>query len=150
MSKIIKNCQKFPKFPKLSKTVKNCHKNCHKCLKGHKSLGSLFSVVKTLIVSGVRPTKQASKGQGHLLSCSGQLKTWHRPDFLTILCINPAQGNFSSGLRVFSQPLVFLHFVFLHQFCVNSPSLWNLIQLDRYFQFSQIDPGLPTFIGICS
>ena len=33
------------------------------------------SVVKTLIVSGVRQTEQASKGQGHLLSCSGQLKT---------------------------------------------------------------------------
>ena len=30
----------------------------------------LCSVVKTLIVSGFRPTK----GQGHLLSCSGQLK----------------------------------------------------------------------------
>ena len=46
-----------------------------KCLKGHKSLGSLCSVVKTLIVSGVRRTNQPSKGQGHLLSCSGQLKT---------------------------------------------------------------------------
>ena len=33
-----------------------------KCLKGHKSLGSLCSVVKSLIVSSVRP----SKGQGHL------------------------------------------------------------------------------------
>ena len=30
-----------------------------KCLKGHKSLGSLCSVVKTLIVSGVRASKQA-------------------------------------------------------------------------------------------
>ena len=28
-----------------------------KCLKGHKSLGSLCSVVKTLIVSGAGPTK---------------------------------------------------------------------------------------------
>ena len=45
-----------------------------KCLKGHKSLGSLCSVVKTLIVSGNRPSKQPTKGQGHLLSCSGQLK----------------------------------------------------------------------------
>ena len=42
-----------------------------KCLKGDKSLGSLSSVVKTLIVSGVRPTN----GQAHLLSCSGQLRT---------------------------------------------------------------------------
>ena len=42
-----------------------------KCLKGHKSLGSLGSVVKGLIVNGVGRTK----GQGHLLSCSGQLKT---------------------------------------------------------------------------
>ena len=42
-----------------------------KCLEGHKSLGSLGSVVKGLIVSWVGPTK----GQGHLLSCSGQLKT---------------------------------------------------------------------------
>ena len=30
-----------------------------KCVKGHKSLGSLCSVVKTLIVSGARPTKRA-------------------------------------------------------------------------------------------
>ena len=50
-----------------------------KCLKGHKFLGSLCSVVKTLIVSGVRPTK----GQGHLLSCSGQLmKALYGLDFL--------------------------------------------------------------------
>ena len=45
-----------------------------KCLKGHKSLGSLCSVVKTLIVSGNRPSKQPTKGQGHLLNCCGQLK----------------------------------------------------------------------------
>ena len=45
-----------------------------KCLKGHKSLGSLDSVVKGLIVSLVRPTDQGTKGQGHQLSCSGQLK----------------------------------------------------------------------------
>ena len=41
-----------------------------KCLKGHKSLGSLCSVVNSLIVSGARRTE----GQGHLLSCCGQLK----------------------------------------------------------------------------
>ena len=46
-----------------------------KCLKGHKSQGSLCSVLKTLIVSGNGPSKQASKGQGHLLSCCGQLKS---------------------------------------------------------------------------
>ena len=38
-----------------------------------KSLGSLCSVVKTLIVSDAGRTDQASKGQGHLLTCSGQL-----------------------------------------------------------------------------
>ena len=31
----------------------------NKCLKGHKSLGLLCSVVKTLIVSGAGPTDQA-------------------------------------------------------------------------------------------
>ena len=45
-----------------------------KCLKGHKSLGSLGSVVKGLIVSSVGRTDQRTKGQGQLLSCSGQLK----------------------------------------------------------------------------
>ena len=45
-----------------------------KCLKGHKSLGSLCSVVKGLIVSWVQPRYGPTKGQGHLLSCSGQLK----------------------------------------------------------------------------
>ena len=34
-----------------------------KCLKGHKSLGSLCSVLKTLIVSGNGPTDRPSKGQ---------------------------------------------------------------------------------------
>ena len=44
-----------------------------KCFKGQKSPGSLCSVVRTLIVS-VGP----SKGQGHLLSCSGQLNISER------------------------------------------------------------------------
>ena len=48
-----------------------------KCLKGHKSLGSLCSVVKTLIVSGAGQTNRQTKGQGHLLSCCGQLKRFH-------------------------------------------------------------------------
>ena len=39
-----------------AKNVKTI-KNCHKCLKGHKSLGSLCSVVNSLIVSGNRPSK---------------------------------------------------------------------------------------------
>merc|ERR1711974_337586 len=38
------------------------------------ALGSLCSVVKTLIVSGNRQRDRPTKGQGHLLSCSGQLK----------------------------------------------------------------------------
>ena len=45
-----------------------------KCLIGHKSLGSLCNVLKALIVSGAQWTDQQTKGQGHLLSCSGQLK----------------------------------------------------------------------------
>ena len=45
-----------------------------KCLKGHKSLGSLGSVVKGLNVSSVQGTYQGTKGQGHFLSCSGHLK----------------------------------------------------------------------------
>ena len=40
-------------------------------IKGHKSLGSLCSVVKTLIVSGA---DQGTDRQGHLLSCSGKQK----------------------------------------------------------------------------
>ena len=44
-----------------------------KCPKGH--VGSLCRLVKTLIVSSVRQTKGPSKGQGHLLSCSRQLKS---------------------------------------------------------------------------
>ena len=74
---VIKNCHQ-----KLSSNIfiENCHKklsleivikNCHKCLKGHKSLGSLCSVVKSVLVV---PIKGPSKGQVHLLSCSGQLK----------------------------------------------------------------------------
>ena len=40
-----------------------------KCLKGHKSLGSLGSVVKGFIVSWVQRTKGRTDRQGHLLSC---------------------------------------------------------------------------------
>ena len=36
-------------------------KNCHKCLKGQKSLGSLCSVVNSLIVTGAQPTKQGTR-----------------------------------------------------------------------------------------
>ena len=38
-----------------------------KCLKGHKFLGSLCSVVKTLIVSGVQPTDQGTRSPIELL-----------------------------------------------------------------------------------
>ena len=56
------------KFEKLQKKLKKFEKKLTghvsitliKCLKGHKSLGSLCSVVKTLIVSLVRPTKQGT------------------------------------------------------------------------------------------
>ena len=55
----------------VSQKSENLPKICLiKCLKGHKSLGSLCSVVKTLIVSGVRGTNR----QWVLLSCCGQLK----------------------------------------------------------------------------
>ena len=74
-------------FPNLSSSnwISICHiyvniqrkhrKNCECCLKGHKSLDSLCTVVKPLIVSLVRQRDQPNKGQGHLLSCCGQLKT---------------------------------------------------------------------------
>ena len=55
-----------------------------KCLKGHKSLGSL---VKGLIVNWVQPTKGPTEGPGRLLSCSKQLKmylvNW---TFLNVFC----------------------------------------------------------------
>ena len=62
--KIIENCQKISKFSIffLKKRSKLSIRSCLlisliECLKGHKSLGSLCSVVKTLIVSGNRPSK---------------------------------------------------------------------------------------------
>ena len=57
-----------------------------KCLKGHKSLGSLCSVVKTLIVSLVRQRDRPRDRQCHLLSCSGQLKM---QDFCTKMKFPP-------------------------------------------------------------
>ena len=53
-----------------------------KCFKGHKSQGSLCSVLKTLIVSGAQPRDRPSKGQGHLLSCCGQLKNRNHDDLV--------------------------------------------------------------------
>ena len=48
-----------------------------KCLKGHKSLGSLCSVLKSVIVSGVRQTEQGTRSpielfwtaKNHTLQC---------------------------------------------------------------------------------
>ena len=71
--KISKNLNIFQKSENLKIWWKseNFPKICLiKCLKGHKSLGSLCSVVKTLIVSGA----QARDRQWVLLSCCGQLK----------------------------------------------------------------------------
>ena len=76
---------------KLSQIVKMLVKSCFlitliKCLKGHRSLGLLFfcQVVKSLVSDSV--SEWLSQWQGHLLSCSGQLKkriteieaTWQR------------------------------------------------------------------------
>ena len=47
-----------------------------KSLKGHKSLGSLCSVVKGLIVSGVRRTDRRTDNESYRAVC-GQLKTMH-------------------------------------------------------------------------
>ena len=62
-------------------TAKNLVRSCLlitliKCLKGHRSLGSLFfcQVVKSLVSQSV--SQWVSEWQGHLLSCSGQLKTF--------------------------------------------------------------------------
>ena len=47
---------------KIFQKSENLPKMCLiKCLKGHKSLGSLCSVVKTLIVSGVRAREQGTR-----------------------------------------------------------------------------------------
>ena len=75
---VIKNCHQ-----KLSSkiVIKNCHQqlsstivinNCHQCLKGHRSLGSLFNVknkqkVGQLVSEWV--SEWVSQWQGHLLSC---------------------------------------------------------------------------------
>ena len=72
MSQVLGLSKNLKIFQKSENFLKIC---LIKCLKGHKSLGSLCSVVKTLIVSGAGPTDRPTKGQGHLLSCCGQLKT---------------------------------------------------------------------------
>ena len=57
---VIKKChQKLSSKLSSKIVIKNCHClliTLIKCLKGHKSLGSLCSVVKTLVVSGNRAT----------------------------------------------------------------------------------------------
>ena len=68
----IKNCHQILSSKIVIKSClqKLSSKSLIKCLKGHKSQRSPCSVVKTLIVSGVRPRD----GQWVLLSCWGQLK----------------------------------------------------------------------------
>ena len=96
--KIFQKSEIFPKIWNFSKNLKFFQKSesfpkicLIKCLKGHKSLGSLCSVVKTLIVSWVRQTDRATKGQGHLLSCSGQLKNLLKLCHETVLAETPHQ-----------------------------------------------------------
>ena len=70
LSKNLKFFQKSENLPKILKSSKNLKifqkyenlpKICLiKCLNGHKSLGSLCSVVKSLIVSGAQPTDNES------------------------------------------------------------------------------------------
>ena len=60
---LLQKSENFPKFRKDFQKSVNLSKICLiKCLKSHKSLGLLCSVVKKLIVSGNRQTNQASKG----------------------------------------------------------------------------------------
>ena len=48
-----------------------------KCLKGHKSLGLLFSVVKPLIVSGVGGTDQGTRSPIELLWTANKNTIWN-------------------------------------------------------------------------
>ena len=88
LSKIVKivkivencwNCQKMSKIVKIvKKIVKMLVRSCFlitliKCLKGHKSLGSLCNVKS----KSQWVTQSVSQWQGHLLSCCGQLKRSH-------------------------------------------------------------------------
>ena len=66
ISQNLKFFQTSENLPKIGE--KNSSKICLiKCLKGHKSLGSLCSVVKTLIVSLVRASKQGTRSPIELL-----------------------------------------------------------------------------------
>ena len=67
IAKICKNLKKFHQqiviknvYQKLSAkiVIENCHQklsstNCHQCLKGHRSLGSLFNVKQTKVAHSV-------------------------------------------------------------------------------------------------
>jgi len=74
-------CLKCHKSPKLSLQLSFWVRSCLlitliKCLKGHKSLGSLGSVVKVFIVSWVQPTNGQTDKVTYWAVC-GQLKIYH-------------------------------------------------------------------------
>ena len=50
-----------------------------KCLEGHKSLGSLCSVVKTLIVSGVRASYQGTRSPIELFRTAKEFAVMVKP-----------------------------------------------------------------------
>ena len=79
--KIVKKCQNCQKLSKLSKIVKMLVRSCFfitliKCLKGHRSLGSLFNVKKQKVAQWV--SESVSPWQGHLLSCQVTAKNIDR------------------------------------------------------------------------
>ena len=92
--------QKSENLPKIWKSFKNLKIFCRiKCLKGHKSLGSLYSVVNSLIVSGNRQSKGQTMSPIELFWTAKNI--WLKKNYLhscTIICTG---GKRFSSLRTF-------------------------------------------------
>ena len=101
-----------------------------KCLKGHRSLGSLFEwqLVKSLV------TESVSEWQGHLLSCCGQLNIGHAIGYIFLLCGITGPINFT------------IHFYILF---IRKSALWIRSSLLYHFYHSHSLPiiTIPLFSG---
>ena len=105
---------------------------------------SLCSVVKTLIVSGNRPNKQPTKGQGHLLSCCGQLKSFKQFTLLLsclMICFTPFYSALVFLIILCSFPYYSLKSI--KQLTLTASLLSCLLVLVRSWALSAAFCGLP-------
>ena len=108
LSKIVSIVSVAKNYQKLSTTKNTKIVKIVKCLKGHKSLGSRCNVKIRRSLS-----QSVTEWQGHLLSCSGQLK--RRGNLSDFMCIKLVGNNWLSLPPMYNTLKLLWSNVFLSQ-----------------------------------